>query len=206
MKRTVFLKDRIFDEKDGLLKTRVFFLLTYHRYKKAIVNCTLPFFTNTNLLKMANNYDQWLEDYKKTVQYGLDYDRWLKDLKKTDRYMSIVAKHKQNWRKIHDQLLAIFNNELKLRREDEEGNPLLKIDVSQRDNYNRQFRAWMAEIKDTCPNRKLYFGRSYGIKEHLRYSRYFFKHLWDPEKTVDESLMKALLGSNWDKHYDYTYE
>ena len=37
-------------------------------------------------------------------------------------------------------------------------------------------------------------------------SEAFFKHRWDPEKTVDESLMKRLLGSEWDKRYDYTYE
>ena len=181
------------------------FLLTYHRYKKAIVNCTLPLFTNTNLLKMAAKYDQWLEDYKKTVQYDLDYDRWLKDFKKTPTYMSIVTKHNRDWRKIHDQLLAIFNNDLKLRREDEEVIPILKIDASQRDNYTRQFRAWMVQIKDTCPNRELYFGRSYDIDESVKYERFFFKHHWDPEKTVDESLMKRLLGSEWDKHYDFDY-
>ena len=136
----------------------------------------------------------WLEDYKKTVQYGLDYDRWMEDFEGTDMYMSIVTEHKEDWRKIHDHLLVIFNNELKLRREDEEGNPILKIDVSQRDNYKRQFRAWLAEIKDTCPNRELYFGDSYGIKEKLRYSRYFFKYHWDPEKTIDESVIGTKLG------------
>ena len=121
------------------MKTRVFCLHTTD-IKKAIVNCTLSLFTNTNLLKMAVKYDQWLEDYKKTVQYDLDYDRWLKDLKKTPTYMSIVTKHNRDWRKIHDQLLAIFNNDLKLRREDEEVIPILKIDASQRDNYTRQNR------------------------------------------------------------------
>ena len=181
------------------------FLLTYLRYKKAIVNSTLPLFTNTNLLKMAAKYDQRLEDHKKTVQYGLDYDRWLKDFKKTPTYMSIVTKHNRDWRKIHDQLHAFFNNELLLRCEDEEVIPLMKIDASQRDNYKRQFRAWMAQIKDTCPDRELYFGRSYGIDESIKCERYFFKHHWDPEKTVDESLMKALLGSEWDKNYDFDY-
>ena len=101
---------------------------------------------------MTDNYDQWLEDYKKTVQYGLDYDRWLEDFEGTDRYMSIVTEHNGDCRKIHDQLLAIFNNELKFRREDEEGDHMVKLDVSQR--AKRQFRAWLAEIKDTCPNRK----------------------------------------------------
>ena len=137
---------------------------------------------------MANNYDQWLEDFKKT-----------------DRYRSIVTEHKKDWRKIDDQLLAFFNNEMLLRCADEVGIPMLKIDASQQDNYKRQFRTWMAEIKDTCPNRELYFGRSYGINERIRYERYFFKYHWDPEKTVDESLMKALLGSEWDKHYDFDY-
>ena len=137
---------------------------------------------------MANNYDQWLEDFKKT-----------------DRYRSIVAEHKKDWRKIDDQLLAFFNNEMLLRCADDVGIPILKIDASQQDNYKRQFRAWMAEIKDTCPNRELYFGRSYGIDESVRYERYFFKYHWDPEKTVDESLMKALLGPEWDKHYDFDY-
>ena len=135
-----------------------------------------------------------------------EYDRWLEDYKKTPAYMDIVTKHNRDWRKIHDQLLPIFNNDLKLRREDEVGIPMLKIDASQRDNYKRQFRAWMAQIKDTCPNRELYFGRSCGINESAKYERFFFKYHWDPEKTVDESLMKALLGPNWDRRYDYTYE
>ena len=153
----------------------------------------------SDLTQYSGDYDQWLEDYKKTVQYGLDYDRWLEDFEGTPKYMSIVTEHNCDWRKIYDQLLAIFNNELKLRCEDEEGDPVLKLDVSQRDNYERQFRAWLAEIKDTCPNPKLYYDGSDGIKEHLRDSRFFFKHDWDPEKNVDEPLMKALLGSNWEK-------
>ena len=70
---------------------------------------------------MTDNYDQWLEDYKKTVQYALDYDRWMEDFEGTPLYMSIVAEHNCDWRKIHDQLFVVFNNELKLRREDEEG-------------------------------------------------------------------------------------
>ena len=48
------------------------------------------------------------------------------------------------------------------------------------------------EFLKTCPNPKLYFGRYYGIDEYLRYKRFFFKHHWDPEKTVDESLIKKL--------------
>ena len=132
-----------------------------------------------------------------------NYDQWLKDFKKTDRYRSIVTEHKKDWGKLDDQLLAFFNNEMLLRCADEVGIPMLKIDASQRDNFKRQFRAWMAGIKDTCPNRELYFGRCYGIGESVKYERYFFKYRWDPEKTVDESLMKRLLGSEWDKHYDY---
>ena len=114
---------------------------------------------------MANNYDQWLEDFKKT-----------------DRYRSIVAEHKKDWRKIDDQLLAFFNNEMLLRCADDVGIPILKIDASQQDNYKRQFREWLAEIKDTCPNRELYFGRSYDIDESVKYERYFLKYHWDPEK------------------------
>ena len=153
---------------------------------------------------MTDNYDQWLEDYKKTVQYALDYDRWMEDFEGTPLYMSIVAEHNRDWRKIHDQLFVVFNNELKLRREDEEGDPLLKIDVSQRDNYKRQFRAWLIQRKDTCPNRKLYYSGSDGIKEHLRDSRFFFKHRWNPEETVDESLMKAYgYDESLMKTYDY---
>ena len=137
---------------------------------------------------MANNYDQWLEDFKKT-----------------DRYRSIVAKHKRNRRKLDDQLRAFFNNEMVLRCADDVGYPMLKIDRSQRDNYKRQFRAWMAQIKDTCPDRELFFGRSCDIGESIKYERYFFKYHWDPEKTVDESLMKRLLGSEWDKDFDFDY-
>ena len=91
-------------------------------------------------VQCSRDYDQWLEDYKKTVQYALDYDRWLEDFEGTPRYMSIVTEHNSDWRKIYDKLFVIFNNELKLRREDEEGDPMLKLDVSQRNNYKRQFR------------------------------------------------------------------
>ena len=156
---------------------------------------------------MANTEE--LHEHPST-QYARHFDIWLKEFKETISYMSIVTEHNSDWRKIYRKLDQLFNDTVwKLRNEasteetssdeDEEGSPLLKIDVSQRDNYSRQFRAWMAGIIDTCPNRKLYFGDSYSIKEHLKYSRYFFKHHWDPEKTVDESLMKTYLGSNWNQ-------
>ena len=163
------------------------------------------------LTRMTAKYDQWLEDYKKTAQDGLDYedyedyDRWLKDLKKTPEYRILVTKYKQNLGMIHDKLLTIFKYDLMLSCEDEEVMPLQKIDVSQRDNYKRQFRAWMARIKDTCPDRELYFGPSYDRKYGARYEKHFFKYYWDPEKTVDESLMKTLMGSEWDKNYDFDY-
>ena len=134
-------------------------------------------------------YEPCLEEYKKIVQLGLDYARWFEDFTGTARGDDVVAEYYGDWRKMHDELFVFFHHEMLLRSNDEEDSPMLKIDVSQRDNYKWQFRAWLARVKDTCPNPKLYFGRYYDIKEHLRYSRFFFKHHWDPEKTVDESLM-----------------
>ena len=162
---------------------------------------------------MANTEE--LHEHPST-RYARHFDIWLKDFKETGSYADLVNGHDGHWIKIYRELDQIFKDTVwKLRNEapteetssdeDEEVIPMLKIDASQRDNYKRQFRAWMAEIKDTCPNREIYFGRSYGIDEHVRYERFFFKHHWDPEKTVDESLMKALLGSEWDKHYDFDY-
>ena len=139
-----------------------------------------------------------LEDYENTVTY----DQWLKDFKKTPEYRSLVTEPNRSWRKIQDELLAMFNNELLLRTADDVGIPKQQIDVSQRDNYKRQFRAWLAQIKHTCPNQALYFGPSY---DSIKYGRYFFKYHWDPEKTVDERMMKRLLGREWDKHYDFDY-
>ena len=197
------------------MKTRVFCLHTSD-IKKAIVNCTLPFFTNTNLLKMTARwltsmtakYDKWMEDYKKTALDDLDYEdygRWLKDLKKTPEYRILVAKYKHSLEMMHEKLVAFFNNELMLSSEDEKIMPILKIDASQRDNYIRQFRAWLAMLKDTCPDQEIYFGPTYDRKHSAGYERFFFKHHWDPEKTVDESLMKTLLGSEWDKDYKFDY-
>ena len=165
----------------------------------------MPFFTNANLLKMDAWYEPCLEEYKKIVQLGLDYARWFEDFTRTDRGDDVVAEYNGDWRKMHDELFAFFNNEMLLGSNDEEGDPMLKLDVSQRDNYKWQFRAWMTGVKNTCPNWKLYFGHHYGIKEQLKYSRFFFKHHWDPEKTADESLMKTLYGSNWDKDYKFDY-
>ena len=115
-----------------------------------------------------------------------EYDQWLKDFKKTDRYKFLVAKYKRDWGLIHEQLRTVFTNDMLLKCGDEEGPPLLEIDASQRDNFKRQYRAWMTSIKDTCPDREFFFGPFYDTKERFRYSRFFFKHLWDPEKTVDE--------------------
>ena len=149
---------------------------------KAIVNCTLSFFTNTNLLKMA-------EEIQKSdlVQYTRDFDRRLEDFTGTDRYMSIVTEYKKDWRKIYDELFDIFNTTVwKFRNEDEEGDPILKIDVSQRDNYTRQFDKWLRDIKDTCPEPKLFYGGFRNIKELNKHSRFFMKYVWNPEKNDED--------------------
>ena len=160
------------------------------------------------LTTMTAKYDRWMEDYKKTAQDDLDYedyDRWLKDFKKTPEYRILVAKYKHSLEMMHEKLVAFFNNELMLSSEDEEIMPILKIDASQRDNYKRQFRAWLARLEATCPDRELYFGPSYDRKYSARYEKHFFKYYWDPEKTVDEWLMKTLMGSEWDKDYKFDY-
>ena len=106
---------------------------------------------------MANTEE--LHEHPST-QYARHFDIWLKDFKDTISYMSIVTEHNSDWRKIYRKLDQFFKDTVwKLRNEasteetssdeDEEGSPLLKIYVSQRDNYSRQFRAWMAGIIDT---------------------------------------------------------
>ena len=146
--------------------------------------------------------DQWyepgLEERKHIVQLGNDYGQWFEKLTGTVRGDTIIGWYNRDWEKMHNELYPFFLHEMLLENYDEEDEPLLKIDVSQRDNFDWQFRAWLTGIQDTCPNPKLYFGRYYGIKDLLRYKRFFFKHHWDPEKTVDdhwnpekiESLMK----------------
>ena len=121
------------------------------------------------------------------TQYTRDFDQWLEDFTGTDRYMSIVTEYKKDWRKIYDEFFVIFNTTVwKFRHEDEEGDPRLKIDVSQRDNYTRQFHKWLRDIKDTCPEPKLFYDGFGDIKELNKHSRFFMKYHWDPEKTVDE--------------------
>ena len=122
------------------------------------------------------------------VQYTRDFDRWLEDFTETDTYMDLITEYKKDWRKIYDELFDIFNTTVwKFRNEDEEDDPRLKIDVSQRDNYTRQFHAWLHKIKDTCPDPKLFYDGFRNIKEINKHSRFFMKHHWDPEKTVDEN-------------------
>ena len=163
--------------------------------------------------------DEWLEDYKKTIEYALEYDRWFKDFEGTDRFYRVLTEQNGDTMKIHMEQMGIFNAELRLKREVEEYYqqlekavgyeefyPSLKIDASQRDNYLRQYRAWMTKIKDTCPNREFYFGKSYGIKERMAHERYFFKHEWDPKKTVNEEEMKSRFGQDWYKDYEYRYD
>ena len=149
--------------------------------------------------------DEWyepgsLEEYKKIVELGKDYAQWFETFTGTARGDAIVREYNRDWRKMHDELYDFFRREMMLKSYDEEGDPMLKLNVSQRDNFKWQFRAWMAGVKDTCPNPKLYFGRYYDLNEELRYSRFFFKHHWDPEKTVDESVKKAL---DKDCKFDY---
>ena len=152
----------------------------------------------------SEELDSWyepgsLEEYQKIVELGKDYALWFEKFTLTHRGDDIVREYNRDWEKMHDELYLFFRREMMLRsNDDEEDTPLEKIDVSQRDNYRWQFRAWMAGVKDTCPNPKLYFGRYYDLDEELRYSRFFFKHHWDPKKTVDESVKKAL-----DKKFDY---
>ena len=150
-----------------------------------------------------DNLDSWYEprcseEYNYIVQLGQDYAQWFEHFTLTKRGDDAVVEYNGDWRKMHNELFVFYRHEMLLESYDEEDEPLLKIDVSQRDNFKWQFRAWMTGIQDTCPNPKLYFGRYYGIKDRLRYKRFFFKHHWDPEKTVDdhwnpekiESLMK----------------
>ena len=142
-----------------------------------------------------------LEEYNHIVKLGKDYAQWFETFTGTARGDAIVGEYNRDWEKMHDELFAFFNNEMMLKSyDDEEVYPLQEIDASQRDNYSWQFRAWLDGVKNTCPNRKLYFGRYYSLIEELRYSRFFFKHLWDPEKTVDESVKKAL---DKDRKFDY---
>ena len=148
--------------------------------------------------------DEWyepgsLEEYNYIVQLGKDYAQWFETFTGTARGDAIVREYNRDWRKMHNELFVFYRHEMLLESyDDEEVYPLQEIDVSQRDNFKWQFRAWMIGIQDTCPNPKLYFGRYYGLIEELRYKRFFFKHHWNPEKTVDdhwnpekiESLMK----------------
>ena len=121
------------------------------------------------------------------VQYTRDFDRWLEDFTETDRYISIVTEYKKDWRKIYDELFDIFNTTVwKFRHEDEEGDPRLRLDVSQRDNYTRQFHKWLRKIKDTCPDPKLFYGGFRNIKELNKHSRFFMKHHCNPEKNDED--------------------
>ena len=40
----------------------------------------------------------------------------------------------------------------------------------------------------------------------IKHERFFFKYIWDPEKTVDEAQMKKDYGQEWDKRYTYRYD
>ena len=121
------------------------------------------------------------------VQYTRDFDRWLEDFTETDRYIGIVTEYKKDWRKIYDELFDIFNTTVwKFRNEDEEGDPRLTIDVSQRDNYTRQFHKWLCDIKDTCPEPKLFYDGIRNMKGLNKHSRFFMKYIWNPEKNDED--------------------
>ena len=137
-------------------------------------------FTDTNLLKMADREEIQKSDL---IQHSRDFDRWLEDFTETDTYISIVTEYKKDWRKIYDELLEIFNTTVwKLRNEDEEDDPRLRIDASQQDNYRRQFDAWVRNLKDTCPDLELFYRSFRNIKELNKLHRFFKLHHWDPEK------------------------
>ena len=150
-----------------------------------------------------DNLDSWYEprcweEHDHIVQLGQDYAKWFERFTLTKRGDDAVAEYNGAWRKMHNELFVFYRHEMLLESYAEEDEPLLKIDVSQRDNFKWQFHAWMTGIQDACPKPELYFGRYYGIKDLLRYKRFFFKHHWDPEKAVGdhwnpekmESLMK----------------
>ena len=140
-------------------------------------------FTDTNLLKMVDREEIQKSDL---IQHSRDFDRWLEDFTETDTYISIVTEYKKDWRKIYDELLEIFNTTVwKLRNEDEEDDPRLRIDASQQDNYRRQFHAWLRNLKDTCDDLELFYGGFRNIKQLNKLRRFFMLHHWDPEKNVE---------------------
>ena len=138
------------------------------------------------------------EEIEYMLKFGNDYAQWFAVFTGTVRGDTIIDWYNRNWWKMHTELFVFYRHEMLLESYDGEDDPLLKIDVSQRDNFKWQFEEWMTGIQATCPNPKLYFGPYYGIKDLLRYKRFFSKHHWDPEKPVDdhwnpekfESLMK----------------
>ena len=143
-------------------------------------------------------YEPGLEEHNHIVQLGNDYGQWFEKFTLTRRGNDIIGWYNRDWEKMHAELYPFFLREMMMKSYDEEDDPRLKIDASQRDNFKWQFEEWLTKIKDTCPNRKLYFGRYYGLDEYFGYKRFFFKHHWDPEKTVDEKVKKELA-----KTFDY---
>ena len=140
-------------------------------------------FTNTNLLKMVDREEIQKSDL---IQHSRDFDRWLEDFTETDTYISIVTEYKKDWRKIYDEL-EIFNTTVwKFRNEDEEDDPRLRIDASQQDNYTRQFHEWLRDIKDTCPDLKLFYDGFRNMKELNKHHRFFKLHHWNPEKNDED--------------------
>ena len=93
-------------------------------------------FTDTNLLKMADRNE--LRE-NALAEYGSHFDIWLDDLKKTHTYICLVDGYEENWVEIYKQLNRIFKETVwcqrKLKNEDEEDDPWLRITKTQLDNY-----------------------------------------------------------------------
>ena len=155
--------------------------------------------------KEDEELDSWYEpgsseEVKYMLELGKDYVQWFEDFTRTARGNDIVGWYNRDWMIMHTELARFFRNEKMLKSYDEDDDPWTKIDVDQRDNFTWQFRAWIDSLQRACPNNKLYFGPYYGFDERLRYERFFFKHHWDPEKTVDESVLEELK-----KQYNFDY-
>ena len=147
-------------------------------------------------------FDEVYELQERNTQYARHFDMWLKDFKETSSYAGIVTGHDGHWIKIYNELHQIFKdtvwNPMELRNEapteetsteeDEyEDDPRLRMDADQKDNYTRQFHLWLHNLKDTCPDLKLFNRGFRNIRELNKLNRFFMLHHWDPEKTVDEN-------------------
>ena len=112
------------------------------------------------------------------------FHTWLDDFEKTDAYTNIVGNYEKCWIKIYKELQRIFTDTVWNEMKKEDDRPP-RIDDDQKDNYKKQFDAWLREFQKTREYLSVVTGCNEDCsKIYCALHRIFKYTVWDALKII----------------------